>query len=166
MSFVICFYLILVLFIFFTPIPIKFTLKYSNNTLQVYFYSIPIHINKNYDNTNKQQQKKKPSKFKLVNIIHLIDKLTKNKLKPNLKLKIKILYGFMEPSNTGIGYGLLQVICPFIEMLLSKFFNIKKYSLDINPNFDNSIIDLQINSIISVSLVKIIYIIIIIFRYL
>lgn len=158
--------LIFILIILFIPIPIKLSLKYINNTLQIYVYKIPINLRKNISKIKEKSHKdnNKKTNIKFTHLLTLIKKLNKNKFKPTLNLNIELIYGLSEPSNTGIFYGLIYSISPFLQKFFDIFFKTKEYNLYINPNFDNSIINLQINSIISVSLVKIIYILFITLR--
>jgi hypothetical protein len=144
------------------PIPIKFKLKYVDGNLAMHIYNIDL-ISKIKSSKKKDKLKDKriPS---LQNFKFLLSSLNRNKFKPTLRLKLNLQYGLDDAAYTAIFYGLISALSPSIIKILNCFFKIKKQSISIIPNLNKLILKLELESIIFVNLVKVIYISYIIYK--
>ncbi|MBV4419426.1 DUF2953 domain-containing protein [Clostridium tyrobutyricum] len=158
----ILFIVIMFLIIIFIPFPVKLHVFYNNKKLHLYFFNINI-LNKITSNKKRfdinsanstRQLAKTIRKFRIV-----FKRLLKIKYKPQISIDIDMVYGLDDAAYTAILYGLINALTPSLLILLSKLFILKKQEINIKPCFNKSYFKLEINSIIYVSFVKIIYII-------
>jgi hypothetical protein len=143
-----------IIFLLLTPLPIKVSAIYDNRILAIKVYNHKV-------NLQSKREVKRNTKKALsmnINIKPIIDFLQKNKFKPSLKLNFKLAYGFGDAAYTGIFYGIIHAFYPFLLELTKSIMKIKKSELNIDPQFNKSIFSLEVNSIIFVSLVQLIYI--------
>lgn len=149
--------LITIFFLIIIPIPVKLRILYKNNKFSMYIYNTEI-SNKLLKNQKKEKKKLKKNYSKnLSSILSSLSSLKNNKLKPVLRLNINFTYGLDDAAYTAIVYGLLCSSYSLLERLLNMIFKIKKFHINITPNLNESICDFELNSIISINLVKIIY---------
>ena len=106
----------------------------------------------------------KKAKRKGLNYRNLLRSFNNLKLKPSLKFKLNLTYGLGDAAATGLAYGLIYNLHPLIYQIFLHVFNVNKYIFNIEPDFDKQIFELSVESIISANLVKIIYMIIAVFR--
>lgn len=140
--------IILIIIIFF-PFPVKIIFKYKTDTKpEIFFYNIKI-----------KAKKKKPQKKDTKLIKKLYTVIKNSKLKFSIKLNINFTYDLEDAAAVGIIYGCLWAFYSLIYKVLSLFFNVKKFNLNIVPNFNNKkFFNLNINCIFFISLAKVIYI--------
>ncbi|MCM0648979.1 DUF2953 domain-containing protein [Clostridium swellfunianum] len=151
-----------ILLIMFIPIPIKLTAAYSNNQLCLYIFNFNIKLKKKEKKSSKSNKKKKTSKLPKIDFQDarlLVTKLECLRFKPTLRMKISLNYGLLDASSTGIAYGVLNTFSPFLYKLLTIVFKVKKYDMDVKPNFNELMVAASVNSIIFINLAKIIYIV-------
>jgi hypothetical protein len=157
---------ILILLVF-LPIPIKITFNYKNNSVSLYIFKFKVKLFrriKSKRNIEKAVHSFKYKNLDLDTVKLMFHKINGLKFKPTLRINLNLDYGFLDASSTGIAYGIICSLSPFLYKLLSVVFKIKKYNTSITPDFDNIKLSVQINSIIFVSLAKIIYIAITLFK--
>lgn len=168
----------IIFIIFLIPLPIKFSIFYSDKDyyIKLYKYKIISKGNKgkthkfiknvcSFTNTCRKSRLKEEfndvilskSFFKI-----LVSKLKKNKYKPRLKFNGYLNYSLGDSHNTALFYGVISSFFPAIYRFLCLFFKIKKSNLSINPIFkDSKFINLNYESIMFISLGQVIYIFII-----
>lgn len=179
---------LILLFIVFVPIPIKLTIHVSEGDFYIKLYNILLlspeegiinklikklsinnssnhkkesinHKRKYKKHTHNPSYRKVKSRF--FSPIKLYRKLTTNKFKPKFKLKGAINFELEDAAITAITYGLASNIHPLLYFGISKFFNVKLFSLKIIPHFTGkNLFNFTINSIISFNIAQIIYILI------
>lgn len=177
---------ICLLFIILITMPIKLTLYISKNYFYIKVYNIllfspeeglinklfkKLSIKKSSKDAKSQDSKKrkyntksynplsKNLKNKKLSIRKLYNNLTSNKFKPKLKFIGSIDFELEDAAITAITYGVASNLIPLLYCNFSKIFKVKKFSLDINPNFTGkNLLNFTITSIISFNIVQIIYI--------
>lgn len=167
-------FFIILIIILFTPIPLNISIYYSRNNYYINLYKFTImskdKIKKNVKNSTSscKNKKKKKESLKLLSLIHkkfLIENLYNSKFKFKIKLNGKLDYSFNDAAKTAIAYGLFSQITPILYFITNILFKIKNFKIDLNPIFeDKFLVKLEISSIIFISIAKIIYILIIIFK--
>ena len=171
---------LVILLIFFIPIPIKINIYYSTVDYYVKLYGLPI-ISKKKSTLITKHHKIKPStekepnffrKFIIVKDLNYIDfkslilTLYNLKFKPLLKIKFSLDYSLNDAARTAIFYGILYQIPPLIYFLINIPFKTYKFNFKVNPIFkDKFLLRIETSSIIFISFANIIYIIIILFRF-
>jgi hypothetical protein len=166
-----------ILLIFFIPIPIKFSIYYSAEDYYIKLYKIVI-VSKKKDIIKKDiKYKSEPEvkeKFNLlsflyknINLKSFLSNLYRLKFKPLLRTKFSLHYSFNDAAKTAVSYGVLCQLPQLIFLLSSIPFNVRKFDFKINPIFeDKFLLKFETSSIIFLSLANIIYMIIILFKYL
>ena len=114
-------------------------------------------LTKDYKNTETLNKKSTNSFILKYRKIKLYRKYIK-KLLPINTLDINFKYGFEEPNITAITYGFKDLINSYVANLLNYFLTIKKYSINIIPTLKEKNLYLSINSIIYISIGKLIFI--------
>lgn len=159
--------IIILFLILFIPIPIKIGVKYNDKVLKFALYNVDITDKLNYLKTKvrldvKYKEDRVPAISNTAKTI--LNSLRDMKFKPNLNIKINIHYGLSDAAYTALAFGMLSTfICTTIR-LSSPFINIRNKKLNIVPEFNKSILKLDINSIIFINLAKFIYISSIIYK--
>jgi len=158
---------ILLIIICFIPIPIKIKFIYEDKVAKLFIYKFNINL-KSFSKKTKSKSTskniKKKRKIKFQNIKVILKKINSSNFKPRLKLKVKMDYGFSDAAITGLFYGFLNIMWPVVQELFNIIFKIKKFEYDFNPDFNNTKVKFQANSIIFISLVNVMYMVFIIFR--
>ncbi|AWZ48290.1 hypothetical protein C3495_05410 [Clostridiaceae bacterium 14S0207] len=156
--------LIFIVLLFF-PIPLKIYVKFIEKNFNFYIYLFNFQLNKPNRNKNKEDSKElKDFSFKklLKRIFREGSKefnyIFKNKLK--VKLKANIDFGFGDACETGISYGLLWAGIDTFLNYLTQYFTFKECNIDVKPYFNEKKLNLALEGIIYLNLVKIIYILI------
>lgn len=169
--------LLVILLIFFTPVPIKFSIYYSDKDYYIKIYRFAI-VSKKKDTLKKQIKHEVlhegKEKFNILSFLYkninrksFLSNLYHSKFKPLLRIKLSLQYSFNDAARTAISYGLLCEAPPLVFFLLNFPFNIRKFNFNINPIFeDKFLLKFESSSIIFLSFANIIYIIIILFKYL
>jgi hypothetical protein len=161
------FILFTVIFLFLVPIPIKITLSYIDNHLCLYIYGFKIKLQR------KEKKKKKPKLMKKISekvkidftdVKLLVHKVEGNKFKPTVRMNISLDYGLWDAYSTGMAYGLISSLSPFIQNLLTIIFKVKKYNMELKPDFDDLVLSASVKSIIFINLAKIMYIVVILIK--
>lgn len=148
-------YLVTALFaLLLIPLPVKISTVYDNRLLAIKIYNHKIELQSKHE----VKENAKAAISMDINIKPILKFLQKNRLKPSLRLNLKLVYGFGDAAYTGIFYGIIHAVCPFLIELLKGIAKVKKSKMSINPEFDKSIFNLQISSIIFINLVQVIYI--------
>lgn len=157
---------ILLIIVAFIPIPIKIKFIYENKIAKLSIFKFKINfksfLSKEIIHANTKKQKIK-GHIKLHNVKAILDKINCSRFKPRLNLKIKIDFGFSDAATTGLCYGFINILSPIFYQLFNIIFKIKNFEYDINPNFSNPKVKLQVNSIIFISLVNVMSMVFIIF---
>lgn len=161
-------FIIVCIVILFIPFPIKIKLLYFNKNFifKIYNFNVSdkLKINKNKYLLDYTHRKNGLSLF--INTAKSCSQFIKElKFKPSIKINIKIIYGLEEAAHTAMLYGLIPLIDTFISNMVSKLFNIRQKQTYIIPNFNNLYFKIQLNSIIYISLAKIIYTVILLAKY-
>ena len=167
-----------ILLILFIPIPIKINIYYSRVNYYVKLYGFTIISRRKIENRKKTIKKDKSAlkdkandfykkiNFKSLEYKTLILKLYSSKFKPLLKIDLFLDYSLNDAARTAIFYGVLCQTPPLIYFLLNILFNLRKFNLKINPVFeDKFFLKIETSSIFFLSFANIIYIIIILFRF-
>jgi len=158
---------ILLIIISFIPIPIKIKFIYEDKIAKLFIYKFNIKLkkfSKKIKSTTTPKKPKNKAPIKLQNIKAILKKINNSKFKPRLKLKVKIDFGFSDAAITALSYGLINIIAPMVYELFKVVFKIKNFQYDLHPDFNNSKVKLQANSIIFISLVNVMYMVFIIFK--
>lgn len=156
-KFIVITFILLIIFSF-IPIPIKIKFIYEDKIAKLFIYGFNINLRslmqkkKNYSNVKKQK-----NKFNIENAKTILKKIDSSNFKPKLNLKITIDYGFSDASITGLSYGLINMMFPIVYRLFKVIFKFKNFDYHINPDFNNVKVKLQVNSIIYISLVNVMY---------
>jgi hypothetical protein len=166
------FYVVLgiVFLILFIPIPLHLKVNYSENKLHFFIYGKKVALKRRV--TKKVQHNVKSTdyigKFKhyFVFFRHTLENLTHSHLKPKLYLNYKLNIGFEDALETAIVFGVLNEFPPMIYSYLHKLFVVKNYEFSLTPDFNDVTIDLDVNSILKISIANTIYIVIIILFHL
>jgi len=178
--------LLLILFLLFVPIPFKVDIHFSMDNYYIKLYNFTIIskkkiLNKKNKSSSKKtsppiKEKKKFNKLKKENLIKnikksnfklLLSKLYNRHFKPTLYMDSYLSYSLNDAFKTAIVFGALNNIKTPIYILLNIIFKIKKYKFKVNPLFkDIYFIDYDISSIFFLSFAEIIYMAVIVFKYL
>lgn len=175
------FMFLVILLIIFLPIPIKINIYYSgvNYYIKLYGFTIisPSKIKKTKKLFPKAESTLNNKSHRLKNFYKKIDlksleykalisKLYNSKFKPLLKIDLSFNYSLNDAARTAIFYGVLCQTPPLIYLILNILFNIRKFNLKINPIFeDKFFLKIETSSIFFLSFANIIYIIIILFKF-
>lgn len=159
---------IIILIIFIIPIKLKVNVLYQDRFVNIYIFKRELKIKRkvsekeaNVKNVKKTEKLIKKLLPKDINSV--IHRLSKNKFKIKLNLKVEINYGFEDAALTGVTNGIFHAFSPVMYQLCSKIFNVTSYDYIINPQFNNPMLNFRISSIISLNLAKIIYMLYIIY---
>lgn len=167
--------LLLFLLLIFVPLPIKITFLYNETNYYIKIYnhtllskSKPQKIKKQNTKQIKNRKNKESylkSSLKSISPNILISFLDKNLYKPKIKIKGEIDYSLNDAALTAISYGLISSILPFVYKIITIIFKPKKINLPINPLFQNNfLVNIDIKSIIFLSIAQIIYILFILLK--
>ncbi|MFL0246675.1 DUF2953 domain-containing protein [Candidatus Clostridium stratigraminis] len=158
------FILLFIIILLLIPIPIKLSIKYPSFNINLYLFNFKLNLGKLRHLFKKSKLKKavKPlhkekAEFDLTYILFLIDRIENIKLKPTIRFKIYCNFGFSDASSTAIAFGYISSISPFLYKFLNIPFKVKSYDCNIRPNFQGAFLESNINSIIFVNIIKIIY---------
>lgn len=162
----------LFLILIFVPLPIKITFLYTETNYYIKIYNHNLLSKSKPKKIKKQTIRKKKNKksyiktsLKSIPPNILLNFLDKNLYKPKIKIKGKIDYSLNDAALTAISYGIISSILPFIYKVITIIFNPKKINLPINPLFKNKfLVNIDINSIIFLSIAQIIYILFILLK--
>lgn len=158
-------FILLLFIVLFIPIPLKIKIDCSKKTLLLKIYNLNIIDKINLkDNKPSLERNKKPS-FLINNFKINLKSLKKLRFKPHIKIRAKLVYGLDDAAYTAIVYGLIPTLNIFIFNLLSNIFVIKKKEIHVKPIFNGLYFKLEISSIIYISLAKIIYMYIKLFKH-
>lgn len=160
------FFLLILLFILITPLPIKISISWTKENYYIKIYKFNI-LKKKAKNSCKEKNKKreevpdkgkknsKKNNFKLSYIKEIIKALNNNPFKPKLKLKGSFQYSLNDACKTAVYYGMLQSIAPYILEAFKIPFKIKSFNLFIKPIFKDEFIgNFQSSCIIFISIGK------------
>lgn len=164
------FFLVLIVIIFF-PIPLKLKFITFNKDYNIYLYNFSFKklIEKKTKSTISKSKKKpkiekEPKTKKIIDKSGLISSLKNNKFKLKLKFTLLLDYGLDDAFNAAMIFPLFNSISPFLFFILEIPFSIKKYRMSVSPKFNCNFIKLEIESIIFLSIAKIIYMTILILK--
>lgn len=150
-------YIAILILILFIPIPLKLKVNYIHKKIQIFFYNKEIKFKEPKDESKKEKRKEK-KKIKIHIIKDFINFLDKSSVKLNINLKIHIDIGIEDAANLAILYGVLSSLNYPLYRLISIVFNIRDFKLNITPCFNKTIFSFKSESIIYVTLAKLIYI--------
>jgi hypothetical protein len=163
------FILILFFLLIVVPIPIKVKVKYNDMKLDFYVYNINLNDKIRFiKKRTKRIVDTKPDRIHaFINTLQTSSYLTRKlKFKPALKIKLDLLYGLDDAAYTALLHGVITSFYPILIQFVNLFFKVKESNIKIQPEFNKFIVNLEIDSIISVNLVKVIYISFISYRHL
>ena len=159
---------LLLFIILFLPIPLKIKFSYENYNFKLYIYKFKINLQKLLCKACKDKKKplkEKPSKaMNLENVRYLMHEFNNLKFKPNLKFKLKLNYGLYDAAYTAVTFGYLHTFLSSLYNLFSIIFKIKQYNININPEYNKLKLVICIESIFSINIAKLIYILIKMFK--
>ncbi|MBE6042705.1 MAG: DUF2953 domain-containing protein [Clostridium lundense] len=160
-------WLLIIGLIFFIPLPIYITFEYKNNTINIYLYRFKISHSKRFHNKSTNTMNGFHSQSFYINIMKkLHSKFFYDTIfKPSISLYIDLCYGLEDAFITALLYGILHSISNTVYNLLSNIFRIKKFKSNIKSTFNKTVLSFTIKSITFISLVKIIYIVIMVLIY-
>lgn len=161
--------LFFLVFLLIVPITIKTKIKYENMKLNFYFYNINLTDKiRAITRKTKHTVDAKPDRIhNFVNTFKTYSELTRKlKFKPSLKLKVNLLYGLDDAAYTAIFHGIITTFYPIAVQFLNLFFKVKENNIKVQPEFNKFILKLEIDSIISINLAKVIYMSFITYRHL
>lgn len=160
--------ILLILLFLFIPIPLKIKFTYESFNLNLYIYNLKINLKKLITKINKvkntKARKTKPAiKEKTISlsfqdVTYLIHEVNSLKYKPNLKFKLNLDYGLDDAAYTAITFGYLHSLFPILYYFISVIFNVKRYKIDINPKYNEILLEISVESIFSINIAKLIYI--------
>lgn len=159
--------IIVICILFLIPIPIKLTFNYIDKDVSIFIYNI------NIDKKVSTKRRKAIHRIKIredqvkifLNTLKIsIDSLKEIKFKPKVKIKINLSYGLNDAALTAMAYGVLCMLCPMVLQLLDSIFKLKDPHFNVTPEYNKYILKLEINSIIFINLVKVIYILIVVYK--
>lgn len=152
-------FIVLILFILFFKIPIKFKVSITRNKKIIKVF------NKNLFKkpTSKKKTKRNKKIFEFfkskVFLNQFLGSINKIKRKPKVKLEGFINYSLGDAALTAISYGLFSTFAAFLFKISKIFFDYKKSNLIINPLLQKKMdFALKFECIIYISLVQIIHI--------
>ncbi|MEY7999474.1 DUF2953 domain-containing protein [Clostridium sp. Mt-5] len=145
--------------ILFLPIPLKIKIRYADKkfTIKIYNLNIKHKFNLNKDQRSSNNSTKNNGLFFFINKLRSQD-FKEIKMKSPIKVNIKFAYGLNDAAYTALIYGVMSSLKAFLFNKLNKIFLVKQYNFHIKPDFNNFYFKLEVNSIIYMSLVKIIYV--------
>ncbi|MEW8954930.1 DUF2953 domain-containing protein [Clostridium sp.] len=150
--------LCIILIILFIPFPIKIMVYLKQGKFYITLYKFNILQFPKDQCKNSKKKQNKPSNISLPQIKEILQKIYSIGLNIKLSFNFNLILGLKDPCALALSYGSLYNINPIIYKILSKFFNIRHYDFNIEPRFEENIIDLEIKSIIHVTIGKIIYV--------
>lgn len=161
----------IIMLILFIPIPLKLKVEVINKGYNLYLYnkSLKNFITKKIRDKkssppSKDKKEPEPKTKKKVHIKELLTSLKNSKFKIKLNFNCILDYGLDDAFNVAMIFPLLNSISPFLFFILSIPFSMKKYKMVINPKFNCSFIKLEVESIIFLSIAKIIYVLILVLK--
>lgn len=173
-------FLLIILLIFFLPIPFKFIIHYSKENYYIRLYKFTLlkkEIKKKViENEERREDNKEPTKPKKekrlkkffkrsYNPRKIIKALDKNRFKPTMRIDGRFDYSLNDAALTAISYGVISSLMPSLLRLIKIIFKTKKIKLPISPQFkDEFIVNFDIKSIIFLSLAQIIYMLFLILK--
>lgn len=166
------FLFLVILLVIFIPIPIVFNIYYSGINYYIKLYGITIisqkklQKKKNLSHKSKAKSKNKTINFNYLEYKDIILKLYLSKFKPILKIGLFIDYSLNDAAKTAIFYGVLSQTPPIIYLILSILFKLNKFNFKVNPIFEDKFsLKIKTSSIIFLSIGNIIYIILILSKF-
>lgn len=154
------------------PIPVKTRFYYEDNDYILYIYSYRIKLNKPKEKEEEkeceEEEEKLPKEARknifsqetLSSVKRFLDKLACSKFKIRLKFSLDMCYGFGDAAFTAVSFGILNAFIPLLYQTLNVIFKVKKFNYNIEPDMQNTAINVQVNSIFFVSLANVIYMLI------
>lgn len=180
LKFFLFFILFLLLLLIFCPIKFKIKVIGSEKDIKIYYYrfqvfSLSKFIKAKAKKECKEYCEKSPSEksFKKnfkehkrllktdygINVTRLIKSLIGNRFKPSLKFSFNLTYSTEDAALTALTYGFIHQILSLLYLIFDSFFNLKKFSKEITPQFnDNNYLSFEIEGIITTNFAQIIYI--------
>ncbi len=158
--------LILFILIFFLPIPLHFQIHYYDNSIHLFLYGRKITFKKRLAQKVKHNVKSQDIIGKMnyysTFFKNTVIRLEHYPLKPKLNLTYILRFGFEDAEETAIVFGLLNNLPSLIYLMVNRLFIVKNYNFAITPDFKNKCVDLNIKSILKISIANTIYIVILI----
>lgn len=149
--------------IIFLKIPLNFKILIENTHIIIKLYNFTLFdtlkknkVSKNIK--NKSSKRKFTSNISLPEIQEIFQIISSNRFKPSIKHYLYLHLGLEDACNLALLYGSLYNFSPIMYALLNMVFNIKDYDFIITPHFNQKILNVEIKSIIYVSIANIIYI--------
>jgi hypothetical protein len=159
---------LIILVVLFFPIKLKITCIYQDAKIHVYIFNKQFKLKEKVSErkTNKENVLRAERFIKKLlpkDIVTSVKILNRNKFKPKIDVYCSLSYGFDDAAFTGFSFGILQSLSSIIYTSVGMIFKVKSSRFNVNPQFNNSMLNFRISSIISINLVKIIYMVYILF---
>ncbi|MDZ4991573.1 DUF2953 domain-containing protein [Clostridium perfringens] len=175
LKFFLFFILFLLLVLIFCPIKIKIKVIGSEEDINIYFYKFKVfslrrfikykHKKQCKEYCEKSSKKPLDEKKRLlktdygINVTRLMKALIGNRFKPSLKFSFNLTYSTEDAALTALTYGFIHQVLSLLFLIFDSFFNLKKFSKNIKPEFtDNNSLSFEIEGIITANFAQIIYI--------
>lgn len=157
---------VILIFLFFIPLPMHFQLHIINNSLS---FNITNIFSVKIDNFIKYYSTKHSDKFKnkitLKKLHKIIEILKKFHYKPKVFVKLHSEYSLNDAAKTSCFYGLLNAIFSYLNYFICLFYKIKYTSFKIEPVYNDCLsFAVKIRGILLISLAQITIMILITYR--
>lgn len=156
---------ITLLVLFFIPFPI--IIKFRSKTLdfELYLYKKKINIKKMLKSIKKKNVKpRKKIEIELNDIRQIIHKIDCSKFKPTLRTTLKLRYGLNDAAVTGIFSGILYTLSPVLYRCFTILFKVKEYDFKVLPEYNDVLLDAEIDCIIFINIAKITYMVFLVLK--
>lgn len=148
--------LLIILVILFIPFPVILEFFYNNHGIILKLYNEQIKEIRLFNKTEKAKHDLERKHFYYP--LDYIKEIKKFHFKPSLKLKANIELGFDDAAKTAEMFGIMNYFIQLAFLFSKNFFKIRKIDYKITPNFQKSIFQIKIHSIIWINIAKTIYI--------
>jgi len=162
---VIIVYLVILLLLFFVPLPLYLKFFFRDNKLLIYVYNFKIYPRRSVKELIEEPKEHTfYPKVVYINILQNIYNKSGHFLyKSAMKIDFHITYGLNDAYTTAMSYGLLQGLINSGYYFFNKIFRIVSYKPVIKLKYDEFFLEFTVNSIIYINLAKIIYITLLIY---
>jgi len=162
---VIIVYLVILLLLFFVPLPLYLKFFFRDNKLLIYVYNFKIYPRRSVKELIEEPKEHTfYPKVVYINIFQNIYNKSGHFLyKSAMKIDFHITYGLNDAYTTAMSYGLLQGLINSGYYFFNKIFRIVSYKPVIKLKYDEFFLEFTVNSIIYINLAKIIYITLLIY---
>lgn len=157
--------IVILLFLFFIPLPLYLKFFFRDNKLSVFIYNFNVYPRRSVKKLIEEPKKNTfYPKILYINILQNIYNKSGHFLyKSALKIDFDITYGLNDAYTTAMSYGVLQALINSGYYFFNKIFRIVSYKPNIKLKYDEFFLEFTVKSIIYINLAKIIYITLLIY---